>query len=457
MSDAQQLKIKPFTYFIGIVAALAGLLFGMDTGVIAGALPFIQNQYHLPQSTVGWIVSILTIGAVAGTFLSMPISRHLGRRSAIIISAILFTVGAIASAMTPNVEILIMFRFVLGIALGIAAYTTPLYLAEISPERIRGSMISIYQLMITIGLASAFIADKFLAIHGNWRMMLGIVAIPSLLMLLMLVVLPRSPRWLLLTKRSKEARDVLKKVLYSEQVNNAYTTMEKNLKTHSGRASKAIWNKFWLVLLLGLGLQMLQQWTGINVIMYYAPAVFKGAGFSSINQQMWCAVFVGLINVLSTLVAVILVDRMGRKPLLYIGLTVMMLSLLAAAVLTHMPHTKIVQYGAVAAVLTYVFGFAISLGPIAWIICAEIFPLRVRDYGIMLTMAANWTYNSALGAAFPRLLPHLGLSAIFSIFSGMCLVGLIFTRLFVPETKNIGLETIESNLMSGKRLRKLGV
>lgn len=447
---------KPFTYFIAVIAALAGLLFGLDTGVISGALPILTHIFHIDATTQGLVVSILLIGAVAGTFLSMPISHYLGRRSALIISTILFTLGAIGSAFAPNVAFLITVRFFLGIALGIAAYTTPLYLAEITPEKIRGAMISMYQLMITIGLAAAFISDTILAPSGNWRLMLGIVAIPSFLMLLGMIKLPRSPRWLMLKKRGYEAKSVLTKIFYGNQIDAALQKIETNIKPKHSVTKHLIWRRFWPVLALGLGAQMLQQWTGINVIMYYAPTVFKAAGFASSAQQMWCTVAVGIINVLSTIVAIKLVDNKGRKLLLYLGLSIMTIALLLTYAMLHLPHTNLTKYTSVAGILLYIFGFAISLGPVVWIICAEIFPLQLRDLGIMLTIAANWAYNSLLANSFPTLLKHFGISTLFLSFAVLSIIGIVFVRCFIPETKGANLEDIEANLMAGKPLRKLG-
>ena len=449
---------KRFVYFIGIVAALAGLLFGLDTGVISGALPILTVDYHLTASQQGWIVSSLLCGAVAGTFLSNPLSFLCGRRMAIVVSTLLFTVGAVLSGLAPSIHFLIVVRFFLGVALGIAAYTTPLYLAEIAPEAIRGALISTYQLMITIGLAAAFLSDTFFSRQGQWRWMLGVVAIPSMIMLALVCYLPRSPRWLILKRRYREARVVLHRLLHSHWVEREVKAIQRNLP--SGRRTpidRHLWQRFLVVLALGLGAQMLQQWTGINVLMYYAPTVFKAAGFVSLEAQMWCTVAIGVINVLTTLMAIRLVDRWGRKPILYTGLGVMVVSLSTVALTLHLPHSGLVQAVSVMAVLTYVFGFAFSLGPIVWLICAEIFPLRMRDTGLMFTTAANWLFNFLLAANFPHFISAFGASAVFISFAVVSLIGIAFVRYFVPETRGMKLEVIEENLMAGQRLRDIGV
>ncbi len=461
---SQSLEVKSskrtFVYFVGLIAALAGLLFGMDTGVISGALPHLSADFHLSHMEEGLVVSILLIGAVFGTFLSNLLSDHLGRRWSIIISTILFTVGAVLSGIAPSIDFLIVVRFFLGVALGIAAYVTPLYLAEISPRRVRGGMIAAYQLMITIGLAAAFISDTIFTPYQSWRLMLGVVAVPSAIMLLFVTRLPYSPRWLMLKEKSGRARNVLNKIFSSKEADAEFKEIADSLKEVTDAISG--WSmlrnrKFCLVLLLGIGAQLFQQWTGINAIMYYAPSVFKAAGFQSIEAQMWCTIAVGIVNVLTTVLAIRYVDRIGRRPILFFGLTIMTIGLAVLGYVMHL-HTQAesIKFLGVVATLFYIFGFAISLGPIVWIICAEVFPLRGRDVGLLFTTTANWTFNAILAQFFPGLIGHFGSGNVFFGFAVMSFLGLLFMYRFMPETKGISLEKIEKNLFAGKRMRELG-
>ncbi len=456
-TTAKKIKKNTFLFVTGMIAALAGLLFGMDTGVIAGAVPLIKSDWAISNpNTIGWIVSIQLAGAVFGTILSGPVSRLYGRRFSIIISAILFTVCSIFSAFAQSIDSLIFVRFFLGIALGVASYITPLYIAEIATKEKRGGMIATYQLMITIGLLLSFVSDTFIAHYfSSWRMMLGIVAIPAFLMLLFLHKLPKSPRWLMLKDRQAEAQDVLSKILNSaSEAESELITIKKTL---SQKKHKVNFKLFFLVVLLGLGLQAIQQWTGINVIMYYAPSVFKAAGFATLNEQLLCTIAVGVVNVLTTLIAIKYVDRWGRKPILYAGLAIMTIACVCIGFsMQSSSHSSFSNMLALISVLVYIFGFAVSLGPIVWIICAEIFPLAYREVGIIITTAGNWTFNYMLTKAFPSLVHVYGTYNIFWGFAVMCIIGLFFVRFVTPETKGVSLEEIEKNLLSGKKLNKIG-
>ena len=444
-------------FYIGFIAGLAGLLFGMDTGVISGALPILTKTFNLSPGVEGMVVSILLVGAVCGTFISNPISRTFGRKTAIFISAMLFAVTSVISAFAPSITFLIIVRFFLGIALGIASFTTPMYLAEISPKAIRGAMISMYQLMITIGLLLAFVSDTFFAKYGSWQAMLGVVAIPATIMLLLLISLPRSPRWLMLKNREEDARSVLNKILPTREVDIELASIRHTLEHEKSDTSILRNSKFWLVIFLGLAAQMLQQWTGINAVMYYSPTIFKAAGFTSLTAQMWCTVAVGVVNVLSTILAIKYIDRIGRKPILYFGLAVMVISLIITGTIMKVGSDNIyLHLLGVASVLTYIVGFAVSLGPIIWILCAEIFPLRGRDFGVMITTAGNWIFNATLAQIFPTLVLSFGVHGVFWVFALTSLLGIIFVYKFVPETKGVSLEQIEENLMSGKPLCKIG-
>ncbi len=452
-------KFKTLVYVVALTAALAGLLFGLDIGVISGALPFIAKQFKASTAAQEFVVSSLLVGAVLGTLISGFLSRKYGRKNALLVSAVVFAIGSFFSAISTGTAMLMAVRLFLGMAVGIASFTAPLYLSEMAPQRIRGALISMYQLLITIGILSAYISDTCLSYGGHWRLMLGILVIPATLMFIGVFLLPKSPRWLVLAGRRKHAREVLNRLRHEDEVEKELVEIEKTLETKQDGLELIRTNKqFRKVIFLGIGLQAVQQFTGMNVVMYYAPKIFKIAGFVSTTQAMWGTVLVGLINVLATFIAIAFVDRLGRKPILFAGFVVMGLAMGTLGLMFHigMHVSEVIQYAAIGALLIFIVGFAMSAGPIIWVICSEIYPLSGRDLGITISTATNWLCNAIVGATFLTLLNVLGPANTFWLYGGLNVLFIIFLFTFVPETKGISLERIEENLMSGKRLINIG-
>jgi MFS transporter, SP family, galactose:H+ symporter len=461
-------KLSPIVYFIGLTAALAGLLFGLDIGVISGAEGFIQKSFSITDKVIEIIISAILWGAVFGTLVSGILSNHFGRRGAILISALIFVAGSIACAFAPDPRILIIARFFLGIAIGVASFTAPLYLSEISPQRVRGSMISMYQLMITIGIVLAFLSNTWLgsyavidgATGGHWRIMLGVIAIPAAIMFLGVLLLPESPRWLFLKGRKEKAVSVFERMhLPGDEINREVVEIEESLRVKQSGFQMLLNNSnFRRAIGLGVGLQVIQQLTGINVVMYYAPRIFKIAGFISTEHQLWGTVIVGVTNVLATFIAIAFVDRLGRKPIMYAGFAVMGIAMVTVGTLFNMNLEKSPALGiwAIGALLLFIVGFAMSAGPIIWVICSEIFPLSGRDLGVTFSTATNWIVNAIVGGTFLTLLNTLGNGNTFLLYGGLNVLFVIFFLLLVPETKGVSLEKIEANLLSGKPLRRIG-
>jgi len=461
-------RSKPIVYFIGFTAALAGLLFGLDVGVIAGANEFIQKEFGITDQLIEYVVSALLWGATIGAVMSGFISSRFGRRRTILASAVVFVIGAIACSLAPSVHFLIGARFFLGLAVGMASFTAPLYLSEISPQSVRGSMISMYQLMITIGILMAFMSDTWLASYavfdgikgGHWRIMLGSIAIPAAIMFLGVYFLPESPRWLFLKGLKERAVDVFKRMhLDDAEIAAEVREIEESLKVKQSGWSMFLENApFRRAIALGVGLQIIQQLTGINVIMYYAPRIFKIAGFETTTGQMWGTVIIGITNVLATFIAIAFVDRVGRKPIMYAGFVVMGLSMLVVGAIFNMgvsTHPDM-GYPAIIALLFFIIGFAMSAGPIIWVICSEIYPLSGRDLGITFSTATNWIANAIVGMTFLTLLGKLGEGNTFLLYGTLNVLFILFFIAFVPETKGVSLEKIEANLLGGKRLRDIG-
>ncbi|MDN6682893.1 MAG: sugar porter family MFS transporter [Enterobacterales bacterium] len=447
------------TFFVCFLAALAGLLFGLDIGVIAGALPFISETFQITSSQQEWVVSSMMFGAAVGAVGSGWLNFRIGRKYSLMIGAILFVVGSLFSAFAPDVEILILSRVLLGLAVGIASYTAPIYLSEIAPEKIRGSMISMYQLMITIGILAAYLSDTAFSYTGAWRWMLGVITIPAILLLIGVFFLPDSPRWLAARGSDEKARRVLEKLRdTSEQAKNELDEIRESLKVKQSGWALFISNKnFRRAVYLGVLLQVMQQFTGMNVIMYYAPKIFDLAGFASTSQQMWGTVIVGLVNVLATFIAIGLVDRWGRKPTLILGFIVMALGMGTLGTMMNIGISSVfAQYFAVIMLLIFIVGFAMSAGPLIWVLCSEIQPLKGRDFGITCSTATNWIANMIVGATFLTMLNSLGSAHTFWVYAGLNVIFIFITLALIPETKNISLEHIERNLMQGKPLRKIG-
>ncbi|OSN08898.1 D-galactose transporter GalP [Lonsdalea britannica] len=450
---------KTMTFLVCFLAALAGLLFGLDIGVIAGALPFITQTFQMTSHQQEWVVSSMMFGAAIGAIGSGWLSSHLGRKTSLMIASVLFVIGSLSSALAPNVDVLIISRVILGLAVGVASYTAPLYLSEIAPEKIRGSMISMYQLMITIGILGAYLSDTAFSYTGSWRWMLGVITLPAVLLFIGVFFLPGSPRWLAAKGRFNDAKRVLDRLRDStEQAKKELDEIRESLQIkQSGWALFTSNPNFRRAVYLGILLQVMQQFTGMNVIMYYAPKIFDIAGFTSTGQQMWGTVIVGAVNVLATFIAIGLVDRWGRKPTLILGFVVMACGMGVLGTMLHIGiASSAMQYAAIIMLLMFIVGFAMSAGPLIWVLCSEIQPLRGRDFGITVSTTTNWIANMIVGATFLTLLNTLGNANTFWVYGGLNVLFIVLTLLLIPETKNVSLEHIEHNLMSGKRLRNIG-
>lgn len=453
-------KQNRFTWFVCCMAALSGLLFGLDIGVIAGALPFLSKDLHISNHEQEWVVSAMMFGAALGALGAGWISSRLGRKKSMLVGATLFVIGSLWSALSPDVESLVMARILLGLAVGIASYTAPLYLAEIAPERIRGSMISMYQLMLTTGIVVAYLSDTAFSYSGNWRWMLGIIAIPALILFVGVLFLPNSPRWLAAHGRFNEAQRVLDRLRSTTaQAKQELEEIRESLQVkQTGWALFKSNTHFRRAVWLGMLLQVMQQFTGMNVVMYYAPKIFSIAGFSSTSDQMWGTVIVGLVNMLSTLIAIGLVDRWGRKPMLITSFLVMALGMGALGTLLHLGvETDFRKYFAIAMLLMFIIGFAMAAGPVVWLLCSEIQPLKGRDFGITASTTTNWVGNMIVGATFLTMLDQFGSANTFWFYGVLNLAFILLTFRLVPETRHVTLEHIERNLMQGKPLRDIGV
>ena len=445
-----------FVIVIAFIAALAGLLFGYDTGVISGAILFIKDKFGLTDFTEEMTVSSVLLGAVIGAAISGVIAAKFGRKKSIIVTAVIFSIAALGSAISANIDQLIICRLFIGVAIGIASFVAPLYISEVSPPKIRGALVSFNQLMITCGIVLSYIADYLLSADAAWRWMFAFGAVPAIILGIGMFFLPYSPRWLVAQGRRDEAKAVLERIGETD-VDNDVKNIEEGISEESGNWSELF--SPWLrpVLIVGIVLAFIQQATGINTVIYYAPTIFEFAGFESHKISILATAGVGVVNVLMTIVAILFIDRVGRKPLLYIGLTGMILSLGALGLGFQMAGpSAIMEKVTIISLAVYIASFAISLGPIFWLIIAEIYPLKVRGRAMSLATVANWTFNLIVASTFLTIIEKIGKAGAFWLYGIVAIAGLIFCIFFVPETKGHSLEAIEKYLKTKKPLVKLG-
>lgn len=455
-------KAKLMKMFIAFAAGMAGLLFGLDIGVISGALPFITTHFDLTHQLQEWVVSAMMLGAALGAVSTGWISFKLGRKASLTAGAALFIIGSLGSSLAPNVPILIIARVLLGFAVGIASYVAPLYLSEMSEKESRGKLISMYQMMVTIGILIAFISDTALSYGGHWRLMLGVISVPAILLMAAVFGLPDSPRWLASKGKFTKAKEILLMLNADEsKADEELNDIHESLKVKQEgwglfKANKNVRRAVYL----GMLLQAMQQFTGMNIILYYAPKIFSEAGFATTEQQMIATVICGATNVLATLIAMKTVDKQGRKPILKIGFAGMALGTFLLGVCLFMIDAGFIALWisiiAVIATLFTIASFAMSAGPVVWILCSEIQPLKSRDFGIACSTTMNWVCNMIIGATFLTLLNNAGTAQTFWIYTAMNLLFIALTILLVPETKGVSLEKIEKNLMEGKPLKDIG-
>lgn len=447
---------------VSCAAGMAGLLFGLDIGVIAGALPFITDQFQLTSSMQEWIVSSMMFGAALGSIITLWISSKLGRKKSILTAGLLFILGCFGSAFAPNYEVLLVSRIILGFSIGVASYVAPLYLSEMSEKEHRGRLISMYQLMINFGIVIAFISDTALASTGSWRLMLGIISIPAFLLVLAVSRLPDSPRWLASKGFTKQAKLVLNMLRGDEAKAAAeLNDINENLKIKQAGFSLFKANKnVRRAVFLGMLLQFMQQFTGQNIIMYYAPKIFSLAGFESHTDQMFATILDGMTFVVFTWISMQFIDKTGRKIALKIGFAIMALALIVLGwCLMQFEGGNTAQwisYTAVGMTILSIAGYAMSAAPVIWILCSEIQPLKSRDFGIACSTTTNWVSNMIIGATFLSLLEGIGSAQTFWLYGILNVVFIFLTIYIVPETKGVSLEKIESNLMEGKKLRNIG-
>jgi SP family galactose:H+ symporter-like MFS transporter len=445
---------------VSFIAALAGLLFGLDVAYVNGALNFIIRDFNLDVSASGYVAGYLLAGSAVGALFSGWLSSRFGRKNVLVLSALMFTFSITFTLLAHTFPLFLAARFATGLGVGIASFVAPLYLSEIAPFKIRGALIAMYQLMITIGILLMFLSNAALAHTGSWRIMLSVLLVPSVIMLIGTLTLPESPRFMALINKMDMARQILSKIRSTQaEVNFEMNEIKETIRTKDSRLAILCKGYFLKVVLLGILLQCLQQFAGINAFMYYSGKIFEMAGFT--NPAIG-TIIVGLVNVLTTLVAIKFVDKLGRKPILYLGLGILIISCAVVGYIFNLQSAGVIlsemqQYLLVGFCLLFIFGFAVSLGPIVWILCAEIMPLEMRDLGVTISTMANWIFNTIIGSYTLVWFNTIGIGQTFWIFGFASCLGLILIKYFTPETKDVRLEELEANLKAGVALKNIGL
>ncbi|MFD7280801.1 sugar porter family MFS transporter [Streptomyces sp. NPDC059862] len=441
---------------ITVIATFGGLLFGYDTGVINGALPYMTDDLGLTAVTEGMVTSSLLLGAALGAVVGGRMSDQRGRRRTILALAVLFFVGALGCTLAPSTEIMIVARFVLGLAVGGASVTVPVYLAEVSPAERRGALVTRNELTIVSGQLLAFTSNAIIARVGGesggvWRWMLVVATLPAVVLWFGMLVMPESPRWLASKSRFGEAFEVLKQVR-SEARAQAELSEVSALAVKDEREKLGGWKDMravpWVrrLMFVGFGIAIVQQITGVNTIMYYGTQILTDAGFAS-DSALTANIANGVISVLATFVGIWLLSRVNRRPMLMAGQigTTSALLLIGIFSLT-LPEGTGRAYAVLAMTVTFLAFQQGAISPVTWLMLSEIFPMRMRGFGMGVAAVVLWLTNFVIGLVFPSLVSGIGISNTFFLFVVAGLFSLTFVKLYVPETKGRSLENLEAEL-----------
>ncbi len=439
---------RGFVVKVSVVAALGGLLFGYDTAVISGVIGFLQTKFDLSPAMVGWAASSAIWGCVFGAMFAGYLSDVFGRKKVLIVTAVLFFISSLGAAIPSNLTQFVVARFVGGLGIGAASMLSPLYISEIAPAKIRGTLVSLYQLAIVIGINLIYFVNFRIAAQGDaawnvdtgWRYMMGSGMLPALLFFVLLFLVPESPRWLIKKGRNDEALDTLAKVNGAEQAGVLAGEIKSALSSETGTVGELFGSGLRIALIVGVVLALFSQITGINAIIYFAPEIFKSIGIGSESAFLQTFI-IGVINTLFTFVAIWLIDRAGRKTLLLWGVAGMIICLAGAALCFHFnittgPWLLISIFGFIAC-------FASSLGPIPWVIMSEIFPTKTRGIAMSFCTIILWVGVIFITQFTPMLLESAGGAMTFGLFMVNSIILLVFIWYKIPETKQKSLEEIE--------------
>ncbi|HRH50877.1 MAG TPA: sugar porter family MFS transporter [Panacibacter sp.] len=439
-----------FILKVSVVAAIGGLLFGYDTAVIAGVIGYLKIKFDLSEAMVGWAASSAIWGCIIGAMFGGFISDKIGRKKALLITAVLFFVSAVAASFANSLTTFILARLIGGVGIGAASMLSPLYISEIAPAKIRGTLVSIYQLAIVVGINLIYFVNLKIAGYGDeawnveygWRYMLASGVLPAFIFFILMFFVPESPRWLTKNNRGDEALDILKKVNGEETGKEVLQEIKNALTQETGTIGELFKPGLRIAMIVGIVLALFSQITGINAIIYYAPEIFKSVGFGA-ESALLQTVILGLVNTAFTFVAIWLVDKLGRKTLLLWGVGGMTISLLAIGLCYNLNITQ--GPWLLIFIMLYIASFACSLGPIPWVIISEIFPTKTRGIAMSFSTVVLWIGVVLITQLTPLMLGNLGGAVTFWIFMFNAIILFIFTWKVIPETRQKTLEEIEQS------------
>ncbi|WP_339236078.1 sugar porter family MFS transporter [Oceanobacillus sp. FSL W7-1281] len=453
-------KQNSFLIKVIMVSTLGGLLFGYDTGVVNGALPFMAESLDLNSFTQGLVASALLLGAAVGAVTGGRLADYLGRRKNIVYLALLFFFATLGCTLAPNITVMVISRFALGVAVGGASVAVPGYLAEMSPANRRGKLVTINELMIVSGQLIAFIVN---AILGNmadvipevWRYMLVIAAIPAVLLFFGMLKMPESPRWLVSKNRIDEALEVLRRVRSEEEAQLELNEIKESFAQENEKEKTTFKNMLQLkwvrrILFLGIGISLVQQGTGVNSIMYYGTQILRDAGFAT-QAALVANIANGVISVLATFLGIWLLGKVGRRPMLIVGQIGTTSALLLIAIFGNvLVDSSALPYVVLTLTVTFLAFQQGAISPVTWLMLSEIFPTRFRGIGMGTAVFCMWIFNFLISLGFPVLLDKTGLSVTFLVFVALGILLITFAARYLPETKGLTLEQLE------QRFRKHG-
>lgn len=461
-----------YTIRVALIVALGGFLMGFDASVISGVVGFIGPQFELSNIELGWAVASLTLTSTLAMMVSGPLSDRFGRRLVLKVAALLFSISAVASAVAPDYITLVAARMLGGFGVGAALIIAPMYIAELAPPDIRGRLVSFNQLNIVIGISAAYFSNYLILSLGNsdlawvqtlrmgewnWRWMLGVEALPAVFYFFALLFVPESPRWLVMRGSEEKALGIMQQVSGREEAEKELAEVRSSLAYEAGQDRAPFRELFQpamrLVMTIGVTVAILQQITGINSVFFYAPMIFEQSGIGT-DAAFMQAVLVGLVNLVFTVLAILLIDKVGRRPLLASGLAVITVCMLLLAYgfgsATYSPSGELVDINAtliLVGILGFVAGFAFSLGPVMWVLFSELFPNRVRGIAISFVGLINSTVSFVVQLVFPWELENFGNSMTFLIYGLFAAAGLAIVLKILPETKGRSLEELEAELV----------
>ncbi|HUZ57320.1 MAG TPA: sugar porter family MFS transporter [Hanamia sp.] len=458
-----QNKAKAKVLLMSMIAATGGLLFGFDTGVISGALPYLKEYWTLSDTSLEWLTTAVLIGAVIGAITSGKLSDYLGRKKMIIINAFIFIVGALGCGLAKSFQFLIVMRIIVGIAIGITSYVVPMYIAEISPAAKRGALVTLNQLMITIGLLVSYMTDYLFSNNNNlasWRWMFIVGLLPGVVLFIGMFFVPETPRWLISKNFLEKGKEILESIEDPAISEITYDELIKDNDSASDQRSelKEIF-KPWLraPLIITVGIFFFMQFSGVNTIIYYSPIIFQKAGIIGNSASIIPSIVIGVFNVLACVVSIFLLDKIGRRKLFMIGMIGMVPSLAITGICfifkTELGDSLI--YLSVISIVCYIIFINISLSPLGWLLISEIFPIKVRGVGMSIGSLSHWGFNAIVALSFLSIVNRIGIGWTFCIYAIICFIGLIWGYFYIPETKGKTLEQIEKHWRQGKSPRSL--